>query len=79
MRPSMTRYHDNRRRPSTVARDDMVHRAYEELRAELGGYADLVPRGYIYERLSGRTGLCTKTIAFILNHSIHIEPYEVKE
>lgn len=65
----MTRYHDNRRRPSTVARDDMVHLAYEELRAELGGYADLVPRGYIYERLSGRTGLCTKTVAFILNHT----------
>lgn len=29
-----------------MARDNAVHVAYEELRAELGGYADLVPRGY---------------------------------
>lgn len=52
-----------------MARDNAVHEAYEELRAELGGYADLVPRGYIYDRLSGMTGLCTKTVAFILNHT----------
>lgn len=52
-----------------MARDNAVHVAYEELRAELGDYADLVPRGYIYERLSERTGFCTKTIAFILNHT----------
>ena len=65
----MTRFADSRRRPSTVERDNMVHIAYNELRAELGGYADLVPRGYIYERLHERTGICTKSIAFILNHT----------
>ena len=65
----MTRFSDSRRRPSTVERDNAVHVAYKELRAELGGYADLVPRGYIYEKLSERTGFCTKTIAFILNHT----------
>ena len=65
----MTRFSDKRRRPSTVERDKLVHEAYGELRSELGGYADLVPRGYIYERLSEKTGLCTKTVAFILNHT----------
>lgn len=65
----MTRFSGNRRRPSTVARDNAVHSAYEELRSELGGYADLVPRGYVYDRLSEKTGLCTKTVAFILNHT----------
>ncbi len=53
------------RRESTILRDNKVHEIHAELRAELGVLADVVSRQYIYERIKMRTGLCTKTIAFI--------------
>lgn len=66
----MTRFSGKNRRESTILRDNKVHEIHAELRAELGGLADVVSRQYIYERIKMRTGLCTKTIAFILNHTI---------
>lgn len=57
------------RRSSTVVRDNMVHAAYRETVAELGDIAPFVAKSYIYERIRARTGLCTKTIAYILNHT----------
>ena len=54
----MTRFSGKNRRPSTVFRDNKVHEAYEEICKELGKYSRLV-----------RTGLSTKTIAYILNHT----------
>jgi len=57
------------RRPSTVIRDDSVLGIYKELAEELGELINVVSKSYIYERISERTGLCHKTIAFILNHS----------
>ena len=65
----MTRFSGKERRPSTVVRDNMVHEAYQELQLEAGGYFKLLPRGHIYDHIRQRTGLCTKTIAFILNHT----------
>lgn len=62
----MTRFSGKNRRESTILRDNKVH----EIHAELGVLADVVSRQYIYERIKMRTGLCTKTIAFILNHTI---------
>lgn len=66
----MTRYSGKHRRTSTIARDNKVHEAYEEICRKYGKMARLLPRGYIYECIKTKTGLCTKTIAFILNHTI---------
>lgn len=71
----MTRFFGKERRPSTIIRDNMVHTAYEEVCYELGKYAYLVPRQYIYEKVRERTGLCLKTIAYILNHTIKQDLY----
>ena len=66
----MTRFSGKNRRPSTVFRDNKVHEAYEKVCRELGEYSRLVPRLHIYEKVKETTGLCSKTIAFILNHTI---------
>ena len=65
----MTRYSGKNRRESTIIRDNRVHEVYGEIREELGTFADVVSKQYLYERIRERTGLCTKTIAFILNHT----------
>lgn len=57
------------RRESTVKRHDEVHRAYDDVVCCLGDLAQVVSKAYIYERIKERTGLCTKTIAFVLNHT----------
>lgn len=66
----MTRIRGKERRPSTIIRDNLVHEAYEEVCGEIGEYVHLVPRQYIYEKIQMRTGLCLKTIAYILNHTV---------
>lgn len=66
----MTRFLGKRRKPSTVHRDNEVLNLYDEIVAELGEYAALVPRSFIYEKISDKTGLCIKTIAFIINHVV---------
>ena len=66
----MTRFSGKNRRPSTVIRDNAVHEAYEEVCREAGEYAALLPREYIYGKIHEKTGLCMKTIAFILNHTV---------
>ena len=52
-----------------MVRDNEVHEAYEEVLRQYGEVAKYLPRGFIYERIQSKTGLCTKTIAFILNHT----------
>ena len=47
----------------------MVHEVYTRLKDETGMYFQFLPREYVYNRIKQRTGLCTKTIAFILNHT----------
>ncbi len=59
----------NTRRESTLVRDRQVYAIYEEIMDELGELAHEVSRAYIYNRIKERTSLCTKTIAFIINHS----------
>jgi hypothetical protein len=56
-------------RVSTIIRDNEVHKIYNEVKAELGGLIYEVRREYIYKRISEKTGLCTKCIAYILNHT----------
>ena len=65
----MTRFSGENRRPSTVVRDNSVHEAYREVCKETGKLSSFVAKSYIYDRIRQRTGLCTKTIAFILNHT----------
>lgn len=65
----MVREYGERRRESTVRRDNMVHRVYREVMAEIGEYARYVSRSVIYDKIKEKTGLCRKTIAGILNHS----------
>lgn len=66
----MARYSDERRKESTIRRDENVHRLYGEIMSELGELGTAVSRTYIYDRISDKTGLCGKTIAFILNHTV---------
>jgi len=57
------------RRISTIVRQSTVHDVYNDVIKELGEYAYLVPKSFIYGRISERTGLCAKTIAYVLNHT----------
>lgn len=66
----MTRYFGKERRPSTIIRDNEVHEAYEEVCREIGDMARLLPKEYLYEKVKEKTGLCTRTIARILNHTV---------
>lgn len=59
---------DDNRRDSTIRRDNYVLRIYRDVLIELGEFSGLVAKGYIYEKIKERTGFCTKTIAFIINH-----------
>lgn len=59
---------DNRR-PSTIIRDNHVHEIYLQVVSELGHLKNAVAKSYIYDIIHERTGLCTKTIAYILNHT----------
>lgn len=65
----MARIRGKERRPSTIIRDNMVHDAYDKICDEMGEYANFVAKQYIYEKIREETGLCLKTIAYILNHT----------
>lgn len=56
------------RRPSMIIRYNSVHDIYNEVLKDLGRYAHLVPKSYIYEQIHERTGLSSKTISRALNH-----------
>lgn len=69
----MANFSSENRRPSTVIRQNTVHEVYCELIKELGEYAFLVPKSFIYSKINERTGLCVKTIAYVLNHTEYVE------
>lgn len=46
-----------------------MHDAYSLVMEELGDLADAVSRQYVYEKIKEKTGLCVKTIAYVLNHT----------
>lgn len=66
----MTREFGENRLKSTRKRDNYVHSVYEKLVTEIGEYAHYLPRYIIYEKIREETGLCVKTIATILNHTV---------
>lgn len=61
---------DSRRRESTKARDDEIHKMYREIINGLGDLASVVSRTYIYEKIKSKTKLSIRTISFIINHTI---------
>jgi len=65
----MARASIENRRQSTVVRDNNVHNAYKDVMCELGQYAYQLPKSLIYDKIRERTGLYSKTIAYILNHT----------
>lgn len=65
----MARINPQQRRTSTIVRDNAVHAEYDNLVAQLGDLINVVSRNYIYDRIKAQTGLCVKTIAYILNHT----------
>lgn len=62
------RFTNEGRRRSTIKRDSVVLGIYREVKNELGELAGVVSKQYIYDKIKERTGLCTKTISFIVNH-----------
>lgn len=48
---------------------DEVHAIHDELRNQLGELYYAISKSYIYSLISQRTGYCTKSIAYILNHT----------
>lgn len=63
-------YMEDNRRDSTIIRHNDVHKANKEILAELGHkiYWGL-SRTDIYERIQAKTGLSTRRIQYILNHT----------
>lgn len=64
MRKSITK-----RRESTKARDDEVHKLYNDIIQELGDLAKVVSKTYIYERIRDKTKLSIRSISYIINHT----------
>ncbi len=65
----MARQTMKNRLESTIIRDNHVHDVYKDVIEELGDLAAVVAKSYIYEKIRARTGLCTRAIAYILNHT----------
>lgn len=55
-------------RPSTIFRNNVILDMYDEILLQLGDYKNLVPRTYIYEKISERTGYCLRKIGDTINH-----------
>lgn len=64
-----TNYSNNHHYESTNKRYEAVRKIYDDILNELGKFAQLVPRNYIYSLLQEKTGLSTRTLSRILNHS----------
>lgn len=55
-------------RQSTINRNRLILKYYNIVVNQLGEYSNLVPRSYIYEKVSEITGYCTKKIRDVVNH-----------
>jgi len=56
-------------RQSTAVRYRSVHNIYNMVIKDLGEYAYLVPKSYIYGKIREETGLSFRTIARALNNT----------
>lgn len=62
-----------KRRPSTIFRHDMVHDAYREVMNAIGEIASAVAKYEIYRRVADMVKMNPKSVARILNHTRHSE------
>ncbi len=60
---------ENKRRISSMLRDNMVHDIYNEEIAKLGDLSSYVSKEYIYGKIQERIGLSQRTISYIINHT----------
>lgn len=65
----MTKLCIKNRRESTIVRDNEIHKIHRQILDELGYLANVVSKGYIYEKIQEKTKLSIRTISFILNHT----------
>lgn len=55
-------------RPSTILTNEHILDLYDEILLTLGEYKNLVPKTYIYQQISERTGYCIRKIQDTINH-----------
>lgn len=51
-------------------RDNLVHKIHKDFMDSLGEVGKVVSKSYVYDYIKSKTALSTKTIAYILNHTI---------
>ena len=56
-------------RDSSIIRYNEVHDMYDKIIKDLGDMSAYVFKGYIYDKIKERTGLSTRHISRILNHT----------
>lgn len=54
---------------SSIIRYNEVHDMYDKIIKDLGDMSAYVSKGYIYDKIKERTGLSTRHISRILNHT----------
>ena len=59
----------NNRRISSILRDNLVHEIYREECQKLCEAGSYVSREYLYNKVKEKTGLSTRTISYIINHT----------
>lgn len=64
---------ENKRRISSILRDNMVHDIYNEELLKLGELRNYVSKEYIYGKIQERIGLSLRTISYIINHTSKTE------
>lgn len=69
----MSKLQIKNRRESTIVRDNEIHKIHRQILDELGDLANVVSKGYIYEKIQEKTKLSIRTISFILNHTQHVK------
>lgn len=56
-------------RDSSIIRYNEVHDMYDKIIKDLGDMSAYVSKGYIYDKIKDKTGLSTRHISRILNHT----------
>lgn len=56
-------------RDSSIIRYNEIHDMYDKIIKDLGDVSAYVSKGYIYDKIKERTGLSTRYISRILNHT----------
>lgn len=54
-------------------RNNLVHKIRKDFMDSLGEVGKVVSKSYVYDHIKAKTALSTKTIAYILNHTIENE------